>query len=120
MRYPSPILGRLVKRGGALGRMLVAGHNPRRQRWLTAIAIALVLAIGLLDYLIDNDDRISCRFFYCLAVMLAVTVRGWRFGVVIGLASVAVMTAGDLGLRLDYFSAFDLWWNAVISFSTYV
>jgi signal transduction histidine kinase len=103
-----------------LGRTLVTGADPQRRLWLTMIAVALVLAIGMLDYVVDDDDRISCRFFYCLAVMLAVTARGWRFGVVIAVASVAIMTAGDLGMGLHYVSVFSLGWNALISLSTYL
>jgi signal transduction histidine kinase len=120
MRRDREIAAGLVERCGALGRMLLTGTDPIQRRWLTAVTAALVIGIGLLDYLVDNDDRISFRFFYSLAVLLAVTVRGWRFGVLIALASVGVMTAGDLGLRLDYRSAFTLGWNALISFSTYL
>lgn len=117
----SPKIGAsLAARCRALGRNLVVVSDPGRRRWLTTLAVVLVAGIGMLDYLVDDDDRISCRFFYCLAVMLAVTARGWRFGVGIALASVGLMTAGDLGMRLDAFTAFDLGWNAAISFSTYL
>ncbi len=120
MTFRPPIAARFAEWGGAMGRTLVAASDPRRQWWVAAASVVLMLATGVFDSLIDNDDRISCRLFYCVAVMLAVTARGWRFGVAIAVASVVVMTAGDLGLGGDASRTFALTWNAVISFSTYL
>ena len=110
----------MVASGRALGRAIVAGTNPKRSRWLAFAAWLLVLGLGVADYLVDDGDSFSFRFFYCLAVLLAVTARGWRFGILIAVASVAVMTAGDVGSGGSAANAFTLGWNALISFSTYL
>jgi signal transduction histidine kinase len=117
-RRPPPF-AQLVPWGRALGRALVGGSDPRRQGWLTAVSIALVVGIGFLDFIVDDDDHVSFRLFYSIAVMLAVTARGWGFGAVIALASVGVMTAGDLQPEGGRASALVLTWNAVISLGTY-
>jgi signal transduction histidine kinase len=69
---------------------------------------------------VDDGDQISLRFFYCLAVMIAVTARGWKFGILTAVFSVILMTAGDLSGYDKSSRAFLLTWNALISFSTYL
>ena len=110
----------LARAGRNLARQIIAGAHPQRARWLTFATGALLLGIGLADYLVDDDDQMSLRFFYCLAVMLAVTARGWKFGILTAVLSVIAMTAGDLAGYEESSRAFLLTWNALISFSTYI
>ena len=69
------MLPQLGQYGRALGRALAGGNDPRRRGWLTAIAVVLVLGIGFLDFLVDDDDRVSFRLFYSIAGCCAINLR---------------------------------------------
>ncbi len=97
---------------------LVVGDDPRPQRWLALATIGLVLGIGSIDFVLGFE--ISLLVFYCLPVVLAVAARGWRFGVLIAFASVALWVFGDIAAGADYTSRVVPWWNAAIALGTYL
>lgn len=97
---------------------IVVRNDPQGKQMLALITVALVLGIGLVDFLLGFE--ISLLVFYCVPVLLAVTARGWRFGVVIALASVATWTLGDIAAGANFVNRLVPWWNAAIALGTYL
>jgi signal transduction histidine kinase len=94
---------------------LLVSDDPGQRRQLAGMTLLLILAIGLIDFLVGFE--ISLLVFYCLPVVLA-TVLGLRFGIFVALASVAIWIGGDIaaGAKFQPVS----WWNAGIGLGTYL
>jgi len=84
---------------------------------LMALTFALVLLIGLTDYLTGYE--ISFSVFYLGAVCLATWFIGFRFALVVAVGSVACWFVGDVAAGARYTSRFVLGWNAAIALSFY-
>jgi signal transduction histidine kinase len=112
-----------------------AAHRPPAARpafWMEAVstshfryrglmagtALALVAAIGSVDYLTGYE--ISFLPFYFLPVCLATAALGWTFGVVTAAASVATWIIGDFAAGARYSNPFVVGWNALIAFAVYL
>lgn len=61
------------------------------------VAAALLIAIGLLDYLTPPD--VDFTQFYMVPVVITAWVLGWRTGLAVGLAAAAVEVAIDGAIR---------------------
>ena len=99
-------------------RSIINSIDPVRRRWLIGLTVALLLAIGLVDFLVGFE--ISMLVFYFLPVSFAVVALGWRFGVAIALASVTIWIGGDLAAGARYSTQFVPKWNACIALGTYL
>ena len=97
-------------------RDILLSSDVRRRRRLAAATLALVVIIGLLDLLLWPE--LSLLAFYCLPVVLGTAAQGWKFGLTMALASVAMWIAGDLAVGVHYKHWVVPWWNAVIALST--
>ena len=91
----------------------------RRSRWFFgAMALAIVLVVGAVDYF--TGFEISFSVFYLLAVALAVWFVGTRFGIAISILSVITSLAGDLAAGAHYAHPFVPGWNAMITLTFYL
>jgi signal transduction histidine kinase len=99
-------------------RSIINPIDPVRRRWLVGLTVALLLVIGLADFLVGFE--ISMLVFYFLPVSFAVVALGWRFGVAIALASVTIWIGGDLAAGARYSTQFVPEWNACIALGTYL
>lgn len=106
----------LSERVVQLCRRLLVSDDRRQRRIVLLATIALVLAIGVIDFLLGFE--ISLLVFYCLPVVLATTL-GWRFGLLTAGASVITWVVGDIVAGADYASRLVPWWNAAIALGTY-
>ncbi len=96
----------------------IVNPSGSARRWLTAAAIALIPAIGYLDY--RTGYEASWLIFYFLPVCLAVTARGWRFGALAAIASVATWLAGDFAAGVHYDNPMLPAWNVLIALGSYL
>lgn len=92
--------------------------GPVRRRWMIGLTVALLLVIGLADFLIGFE--ITLLVFYFVPISFAVVALGWRFGVLIAVASVTTWITGDLAAGAHYSSQFVPEWNACIAMGTYL
>jgi signal transduction histidine kinase len=100
------------------GRLLNAQTSPNLRLKLTTATAALVLLVGLADFL--TGVNVSLQAFYLIPVALAVVVRGWKSGVVISVACALIGVAGDfLGESLPGSVLLPVW-NAAIALITYL
>ncbi len=97
---------------------LVKQLASRSRAAAIAIAFAIILAIGLVDYLTGHE--ISFSVFYLLGVALAVWFVGRGFGVLISVFSVAIWVAGDFASGARFASPLIPIWNAVILLTFYL
>ena len=98
---------------------LVASRaNRKLRRQLTVATCALVLLIGLADFHLGTE--VSMQVFYFLPVALAVVARGWKFGIGVSLACVAIWVGGDLAAGARFTSLVVPVWNAAIVLTTYL
>lgn len=81
------------------------------------VSVALVVVIGLIDYLTGYEIFFSA--FYLLPVALATWFVGGAFGIVISMLSVAVWLAGDFAAGAHYSSLFVPIWNGLIGLVVY-
>jgi hypothetical protein len=79
------------------------------------ISAALLIGIGLLDYLTPSD--VEFTLFYMIPVVLTAWVLGWRVAVLVGLAAAAIELVVDALLR-SVVPAADLW-NGLSRFGTF-
>lgn len=99
-------------------RGIVSSTDPaQRVRWVSS-TLALVLVIGIADYL--TGFELSLLVFYLLPICLAVASVGWRFGVLISVASIASWMLGDFAAGARFAKPFISTWNALIALSTYL
>jgi signal transduction histidine kinase len=80
------------------------------------IAIALLIAIGLLDYLTPNN--VEFTLFYMIPVVLTAWILGWRTAVIIGLAATTMELAVDA--LLQSFVPAEEVWNGFSRFGIFV
>ncbi len=92
--------------------------DPKLQRQLTLATCALVLLIGLADFHLGTD--VSMQVFYFLPVALAVVARGWKFGIAVSMACVAIWVGGDVAAGARFSSLVVPIWNAAIVLTTYL
>ena len=97
---------------------IISATNPEMRRRVFYAVIALVLGIGLVDYV--TGFEISLQVFYFLPVALAVTGLGWRSGVATAVASVVVWIASDFASGALYSSPWVTGWNVLIRLGTYL
>jgi signal transduction histidine kinase len=79
---------------------------------LVVLCLALLIAIGLIDYLTGFEMFFSV--FYLLGVGLAAWYVGRTFGFVMSVLSVLVWLAGDLAAGAHYSKPWIILWNALI------
>ena len=99
-------------------RWLTLAASSRQQGPLIAVIAGLVLAIGVVDFVMGFET--SLLVFYFLPVCLAVALRGRWFGVATAVASVATWVAGDFAAGATFSNSLVPWWNAVIALGTYL
>jgi signal transduction histidine kinase len=99
-------------------RGLIAPVNPARRRLMVGLTIMFLAVIGLADFLLGFE--ITLLVFYFVPISFAVVTLGWRFGVVIAVASVTTWIAGDVAAGAHYASQFVPEWNACIALVTYL
>lgn len=80
------------------------------------IAIALLIAIGLLDYLTPTD--VEFTLFYMIPVVLTAWVLGWRTALIVGLVAATIELAVDDLVR-SVAPATELW-NGLSRFGIFV
>jgi len=79
---------------------------------LIAICLALLAAIGVIDYLTGFEMFFSV--FYLLGVGLAAWFVGRTFGFIMSVLSVLVWVGGDLAAGAHYSRPWIIGWNALI------
>jgi signal transduction histidine kinase len=99
-------------------RPIILGMTPRRRRYLVAVTLALVLVIGIADYLLGFE--LSILVFYIIPVCLAVASVGWRFGAFTSVVSVASWLVGDYFAGAKYENALVPLSNALFALATYL
>ena len=85
---------------------------------LSAVIIAIVTAVGLVDYLTDYE--LFFFIFYLFAVFLAVWFVGVSFGVLISALSVTAWVSANIAGGARYPNYFIPVWNAAIMFVVYL
>ncbi len=91
----------------------------RKSRWFFGtIAIAMVLVVGIADYLTGVEVFLSV--FYLLAVALASWFVGTFFGVAVSIASVAAWLVSNTAAGMHYGHPFVWVWNAAITMIVYL
>lgn len=105
------------RRKGELLHRWIDQPVTRHQGYLIALIAALVLGVGLVDYL--TGFEVSLLIFYFIPVCLAVAGIGWRTGLATAVASVATWIAGDFFAGAHYRGLFVPVWNALIALSAY-
>jgi signal transduction histidine kinase len=96
----------------------IGNLESRSRPFLVAIAVTIVAAVGLVDYLINHEVTFSV--FYLLAVGLATWFVGKGFGSFISLFSVAVSIAGDLAAGARFSTPLVPAWNGLILLAFYL
>jgi signal transduction histidine kinase len=90
-----------------------------RPRWLVvASVLAMVVIVGVLDYLTGHEILLSP--FYLVPVALAAWMVGRGFAFAISILSVVSWVIGDLAAGAKYPQAFVPVWNAAIILAFYV
>lgn len=89
-----------------------------RRRWQVGLALVLVLTIGIVVYL--TRYKVAFLAFYILPISLAVAARGWLFGVLVSILSVATWLAGTLTAGALFDNPFLRDWNATIALASYL
>ncbi len=102
----------------SLWQQIVVQSEPRQKKWFTGLTWGILAFIGLADYLLGFER--SLFGFYFIPIALAVVARGWRFGVVIALGSVATWIVGDWLAGAHFNSPAVLIWNAAVAMLTYL
>ena len=100
--------------------MLPTQSRPRQpsRRLAIVYAIAIVLVVGIGDYLTGYE--ISFSIFYLLAISLAVWFVGRGFAVVTAVLSVLAWVVGDFAAGAQFANRFALFWNAAIALAFYL
>jgi signal transduction histidine kinase len=81
------------------------------------VTIALVLVIGLVDFLAGFE--LSLLVFYILPICAAVTVS-WRFAIAAAVACIATWLVGDFAAGATFSKPGVLFWNALAALGTYL
>jgi signal transduction histidine kinase len=97
---------------------LTSQFEKRPKTFSATVSVALVIVIGLIDYLAGYAIFFSA--FYLLPVALATWFVGRNFGIVISVSSVVVSVAGDYAAGAHYPSVFVPVWNGAISLTVYI
>src|SRR4051812_47607942 len=98
-------------------RGLILPSHRRRRLQLVLLALALVVAIGWIDFHLGFE--LSLEVFYIVPVCLAVGA-GWRFGVATAVLSVASTLIGDTIAGARFSEAYVLLGNAGFALGTYL
>jgi signal transduction histidine kinase len=85
---------------------------------LTALCLAIVVAVGLVDYLTGYETFFFV--FYLLAIFLAVWFAGILLGILISALSVVAWVGSNVAAGERYSSYFIPVWNALIMFAFYL
>jgi signal transduction histidine kinase len=96
---------------------LTSQFEKRPKTFSATVSVALVVVIGLIDYL--SGYAIFFSAFYLLPVALATWFVGRNFGIVISVSSVVVSMAGDYAAGAHYPDVFVPVWNGAISLTVY-
>jgi signal transduction histidine kinase len=99
-------------------RGLGSRKDVAHRRLLIATTFALILMIGVVDYITGYE--FSLQVFYLMPICLAVATAGWRFGVEASVASTAMWLARDLAAGAHFAGPVVSVWNALIALSTYL
>ena len=91
---------------------LLESLERRSRRALMAAGLAVLIIIGIVDYLTGFEVLFSV--FYLLEVGLAAWFVGKRFGLVMSVLSVLVWIGGDVAAGAHYSRPFVPIWNAMI------
>jgi hypothetical protein len=108
-----PAAGRSGNRKGEFLHRLIDQPATRHRGRVIAVIVALVLGVGVVDYL--TGFEVSLLIFYFVPVCVAVAGIGWRTGLVTAVASVATWIAGDYLAGAQYRHLYVPVWNALIA-----
>jgi signal transduction histidine kinase len=108
-----PVAGRIGNRKGEFLHRLIDQPATQHRGRLIVVVVALVLGVGVVDYL--TGFEVSLLIFYFVPVCVAVAGIGWRTGLVTAIASVATWIAGDYLAGAQYRHLFVPVWNALIA-----
>jgi signal transduction histidine kinase len=90
----------------------------RSKRFVLVVAVAIVMVVGVVDYL--TGPHVTMSIFYLTAVALAAWFAGKLSGVVIAILSVAASTGTDLSSGAVYSSPLVPVWNGLILLAFYL
>src|SRR6516164_70494 len=90
---------------------IVQHLHRQSQVWLFIHALALLIAIGLADYL--TGDTLSLDPFYCVPVLLVVWFGNRNLAIVIAVLSAFVWWWADLAAGRNYSSEWLRTWDAI-------
>ena len=107
----------LARPEAAMG-LVASQAEPKLRRQLTLATCVLVLVIGLADFRFGIEA--SMQVFYFLPIALAVIARGWKFGVAVAGACVAIWVGGDVAAGARYPSLVVPVWNSAIALTIYL
>ena len=91
--------------------------ETRPRLFSIGVSVALVAAVGIVDYL--SGYAIFFSAFYLLPVALASWYGGGIYGIVISVLSVLVWLLGDIAAGARYSSVFVPIWNGAIGLTVY-
>jgi len=97
---------------------LLESLEGRSQRFLICTSLAIVVILGLADYLTGYEFSLST--FYLAAVALATWYVGKSFGVVISILSLAASLVSDVAAGAHYSQALIPIWNATLTLTFYL
>jgi signal transduction histidine kinase len=97
---------------------IVKQLESRSRFALMALALFVMVVIGLVDYLTGHE--ISLSVFYLLGVALAVWFVGRGAGALVSLLSVAVWVTGDFASGARFSNIMVPTWNAVVLLTFYL
>ena len=99
-------------------RQLTLPESRGRRLSLAGLTLALVMLIGLADFLLGFE--LSLHVFYIMPVCLAVASLGVRFGVFTAIACAASELIGDAAAGAHFIEPFVPWLNALFAVGTYL
>jgi len=97
---------------------LFRNFEQRPRPFLVSVSLALLVAVGLVDYL--TGFNISFSVFYLLAISFAVWFVGRTFGYFMSVLSVVSWIVGDWSAGAHFSNLFVLTWNALILLAFYI
>ena len=95
-------------------------HFFRRQTWPSVLAIGsgLTVLLGVLDYF--TGAELSLSVFYLSPILFVTWYAGYRYGILISAASIAIWVAADFLIGRTYSHPFILGWNILVRLSFFL
>ena len=95
-------------------------HFFSRQSRVTVVTIGsvLVVLLGVLDYF--SSPELSLSVFYILPIFFVTWFAGYRYGIQISLASIAIWVVADFLIGRTYSHPFIIGWNILVRLSFFL